>query len=317
MGGEVLVDWLNGQGFINNAMIVRSDLDASNGVIHEIDAVLFPPRDLLTTIAGRGLGTMVAAVRAAGLEPTLQGPGSFTVFAPTDAAFDALGAGAVEDLLMPQNQARLRAILDYHIVTEKLYASAAASNGVATTLADNDLRFRLFTATLAINGEATVTSLNIPCTNGILQIIDAVLTPPADPLTVATQRGLTTFAMLANNAGIAADLARVRRHTLFVPSEGAFMALAPAALAQLSDPGNVGLLRQVLLYHAVESALNLEQIIGLPSLTSLTGETLDVMPTPAAINNAFLNVSDIQTDRGLIHIIDNVLVPPGVILATE
>ena len=121
-------------------------------------------------------GTLVAAVQAAGLVDTLNGPGPFTVFAPTDAAFAALPAGTVDSLLLRENLDQLTSILTYHVVPGLAPASSlAGARGTVPTVNG---------ATLQIDGRdgvrvggATVTSPDVQASNGIIHVIDAVLLP--------------------------------------------------------------------------------------------------------------------------------------------
>jgi uncharacterized surface protein with fasciclin (FAS1) repeats len=120
--------------------------------------------------------TLVAAVKAAGLAGTLAGPGPFTVFAPTNDAFAKLPAGTVESLLKPENIAKLKAILLYHVVAGNLKSTDLKSGDVAT--ADNkDVNVQVSGGSVKIN-DATVTKADIPASNGVIHVIDTVLIPP-------------------------------------------------------------------------------------------------------------------------------------------
>src|SRR5690242_1251341 len=85
-------------------------------------ATAAPAADIVDTAAAGKFNTLVAAVKAAGLVDTLKGPGPFTVFAPTDEAFAKLPAGTVENLLKPENKAKLQQVLKYHVVAGKVMA---------------------------------------------------------------------------------------------------------------------------------------------------------------------------------------------------
>ncbi len=124
--------------------------------------------------------TLVAAVQAAGLAETLSGPGPFTVFAPTNAAFAALPAGTVESLLLPENKDQLTKILTYHVVSGKVMAAdlpAADANVATATVAGLDLSVRVEADGAAKANEATITSADIEASNGVIHVIDAVLLP--------------------------------------------------------------------------------------------------------------------------------------------
>ena len=116
-------------------------------------------------------------MQAAGLVDTLKGPGPFTVFAPTDAAFAALPAGTVETLLKPENKARLVAVLTYHIVPGKIMSKDLAGKiSNPKTVEGQTLAVDGTGATVKVN-QATVTKADIVADNGVIHVIDTVLLP--------------------------------------------------------------------------------------------------------------------------------------------
>lgn len=123
--------------------------------------------------------TLVAAVQAAGLDETLQQPGPFTVFAPTNAAFDALPAGTVESLLEPENSDQLTSVLTYHVVPG-MYTSADLSMDEPTTLTTvqgQDITISYADGKWWINETAEITIADVISSNGATHVIDAVLLP--------------------------------------------------------------------------------------------------------------------------------------------
>jgi len=120
--------------------------------------------------------TLVAAVKAAGLAETLSGPGPFTVFAPTDEAFAKLPAGTLEDLLKPENKAKLAAILTYHVVAGKVLAADAVKLDKATTVNGADADINVNGSTVTIDG-ATITATDVAASNGVIHVIDTVMLP--------------------------------------------------------------------------------------------------------------------------------------------
>jgi len=141
-----------------------------------------------TAIASADHSTLVAAVQAAGLVETLQGEGPFTVFAPVNAAFDALPAGTVETLLKTENKDQLVAVLTYHVVPGDIHAAdlikLIQDNGgefKAATVQGGELTFSLDGDKVKIvdgaGGTATVTAADLDQTNGVIHVIDAVLLP--------------------------------------------------------------------------------------------------------------------------------------------
>ena len=132
--------------------------------------------------------TLVAAVKAAGLVETLKGPGPFTLFAPTDAAFAKLPAGTVDTLLQPANRDQLRSVLTYHVVSGKVTSKELvrlirASGGEATfkTVQGAALTARLAGNSVAISdangGTAMVTKADLASSNGVIHVTDAVSLP--------------------------------------------------------------------------------------------------------------------------------------------
>jgi uncharacterized surface protein with fasciclin (FAS1) repeats len=121
--------------------------------------------------------TLVAAVRAAGLEGTLTGQGPFTVFAPTDDAFAKLPAGTVDALL--QDPQQLASILTYHVVAGKVLAADVVQLSTATTVNGNPVSIRVENGVVYVNG-AKVVATDVEASNGVIHVIDTVLLPPAN-----------------------------------------------------------------------------------------------------------------------------------------
>lgn len=133
-----------------------------------------------TAVAAGSFNTLVAAVQAAGLESTLRGAGPYTVFAPTDAAFAALAAGTVEDLLKPENKAKLTAILTYHVLPGEVMSSAIAGQTLEPATVEGAKLKAVGGAdgTVMIN-DAKVVTADVDASNGVIHVIDKVLMPPA------------------------------------------------------------------------------------------------------------------------------------------
>ena len=152
-------------------------------------AAMLPTRNIVeNAVNSKDHTTLVAAVKAAGLVETLSGPGSFTVFAPTNAAFAKLPAGTVETLVKPENKATLTSILTYHVVPGRIMANdiaakAKANGGTATyaTVNGGSLSFKRmgsrYMITDAKGGTAHITIPNVRQSNGVIHVIDTVLMP--------------------------------------------------------------------------------------------------------------------------------------------
>ncbi len=129
-----------------------------------------------TALAAGQFGTLAAALKAAGLVDTLKGPGPFTVFAPTDAAFAALPAGTVESLLKPENREKLTAILTYHVVAGRYPAARVAGLDSAATVNGGTIDIKADGGTVMVD-EARVIQADVTATNGVIHVIDKVLMP--------------------------------------------------------------------------------------------------------------------------------------------
>lgn len=125
--------------------------------------------------ANDDFSTLVAAVKAAGLVETLQGDGPFTVFAPTNEAFEKLPEGTVETLLKPENKAKLTAVLTYHVAPGKVMAADVATGEVKTVNGDTAM-IKVDEGTVTIDS-AQVIKTDIEASNGVIHVIDSVIMP--------------------------------------------------------------------------------------------------------------------------------------------
>jgi uncharacterized surface protein with fasciclin (FAS1) repeats len=136
-------------------------------------------KNIIDTAAANGqFKTLAAALGAAGLVGTLKGPGPFTAFAPTDAAFAKLPAGTVENLLKPENKAQLTSILTYHVVPGKVMAADVVKLKEAKTVNGKMLKVKVDGGNVMIN-DAKVTATDIQASNGVIHAIDSVVLPAA------------------------------------------------------------------------------------------------------------------------------------------
>jgi uncharacterized surface protein with fasciclin (FAS1) repeats len=134
-------------------------------------------KDIVDTAVGAGkFKTLVAAVQAAGLVETLKGDGPFTVFAPTDEAFEKLPEGTVASLLKPENKAKLIAILTYHVVPGKVMAADVVKLSEAETVQGSSVKIQVKGGTVMVDN-AKVLKTDIGCSNGVIHVIDSVILP--------------------------------------------------------------------------------------------------------------------------------------------
>ncbi len=177
---------------INGAMIKTPDVLQSNGVAHVIDSVMIP--DEISMVGGAAmyksktlaqnvvnapnLTTLVTAVKAAGLVDTLNAPGPFTVFGPDNDAFAKLPSTTIEDILKPENKAKLVAILTYHVVPGTYKVADLKDGQELTTVQGQKLKITKKDGKTMIN-DATITTPDVMQSNGIAHVVDTVLMPIA------------------------------------------------------------------------------------------------------------------------------------------
>ena len=155
--------------------LIRSIALAATVAFGTVTSAFAAEMDIVDTAAGAGtFKTLVAAVTAAGLVETLKGPGPFTVFAPTDEAFAALGT-TVDDLLKPENKDKLIAILTYHVIPGKVMAADLKDGMEAKTVNGETVMIDLDNG--AMVDDAKVVTADIAATNGVIHVIDKVILP--------------------------------------------------------------------------------------------------------------------------------------------
>lgn len=265
--------------------------------------------------------TLVEAVTAADLGPTLSGAGPFTVFAPTNEAFASLLAelGLTKAQLLA-NKPLLTAVLKYHVLGARVARSAVAPGQPVTPLEGGIFKIDATGADLVItdgrNRTARIVATDIPASNGVIHAIDKVLLP-ADKTIVQTAAANPSFSILVE-AVVAADLAGVLSgsgpFTVFAPTDAAFAALlAELNITKAQLLADKALLTKVLTYHVLPSRVLKAQVpVGTPVAT-VQGETLVVDASLAITDRrariARITATDILASNGVIHAIDKVILP--------
>jgi uncharacterized surface protein with fasciclin (FAS1) repeats len=317
----------------SEAEVIITDVYASNGVIHVIDAVL-QPLDIVDTAIAAGFDTLVAALSAtegtSNLVTALRGDGPFTVFAPTDDAFGDLPAGTI-DALLADPGGQLTQILTYHVLAGEYDATDAVGWAGApspATLQGQNLWVSVVDGRVFINAGtdsvAEVILTDIQTTNGIIHAIDAVLLP-LDIVDTAIAAGFDTLvAALSATEGTSNLVTALRGDgpfTVFAPTDDAFGKLPAGTIdTLLADPG--GQLTDILTYHVIaeDPALDAAAVIvldGKETPKTLEGSTISVdvvggeVVLNQATNNATVVLPDVIATNGIIHAIDMVLTPPA------
>jgi transforming growth factor-beta-induced protein len=345
-GAEVQITVSGGAVKVNDSNVIATDVLASNGVIHVIDAVLLPPAPVMpptgaaaqaaadivdTAVAAGDFKTLAAALTAAGLVDTLKGAGPFTVFAPTDAAFAKLPAGTIDNLLKPENKKQLTDILTYHVVPGKVTAADVTKLASAKSVQGEDITITVKDGKVMVNN-ANVVATDVMASNGVIHVIDSVIMPPsmttqtapAKPMNIVdTAVGAGNFNTLAaalQAAGLVNTL-KGGRWTVFAPTDEAFAKLPAGTVENLLKPENRQQLRDILLYHVTRGALDAAAVTKHSGVTMANGvrAPIAVADGKATIGGSNITATDIKATNGIIHVIDTVILPPGNIaqVATE
>ena len=265
-----------------------------------------------TAAADPQFSTLVAAVKAAGLAETLKSEGPFTVFAPTNSAFNALGSGTVDALTMEKNRDRLTGILTYHVVPAKVTAAEIKDVRFAETVNGQKLPVVVVNGGVQVGG-ARVVRTDIPCDNGVIHVIDSVLLPSSKNLVeVAESAGqFSKLLAAAEAAGLAEALAGEGPLTVLAPTDAAFARLPAGTLENLLKPENKGELAELLKLHVLEGRVQSAEALEAEEANALSGGTLifDVGNNGPTVNGARLVRTDLAATNGVIHVVDAVLTP--------
>jgi transforming growth factor-beta-induced protein len=259
------------------------------------------PKDIVSIAVADGRFTTLAkALTDAKLVETLQGKGPFTVFAPTDAAFEALGKETLGKLTAEQ----LTTILKYHVVAADLPSTALKAGPVAT--ASGLSAFVAIKDGAVTVNDAKVTTADVKASNGVIHVIDKVLLPPNLPQAAKFAGSFGTLLGAVEKAGLVDALSAPDANlTVFAPTDAAFAAIS-STVAGLSTSQ----LTDVLKYHVVAGKVLSTSLTAGSVPTLLSGKNLTVSLTGGVkINDANVVVADVVTTNGVIHVVDKVLVP--------
>jgi transforming growth factor-beta-induced protein len=315
LNGTIVVSMTPSPTINGNTAITATDIQGTNGVVHVIDKVLLPGKTIAEIAASdENFSILVEALTKAGLVDVLNGPGNFTVFAPTNAAFNALftqlGVSGIADI----SAETLTPILLYHVLgTEK--KSTDLATGYYSTLSPAQGNFASMNIWLAdgvnINKDTKVTAADIDAINGVIHVIDKVLLPPTIVDLAMANSNFSILVEAVVKAGLVETLNGPGPFTVFAPTNAAFEAL----FTELGVTGIADLtaeqLTPILLYHVVSGNVRSNQLTNGP-VETLNG-TIQISLTPSPTINATSNIvaTDVQGTNGVVHAIDKVLLPPA------
>tara|TARA_Y100000589_G_scaffold307110_1_gene322459 strand:+ start:2581 stop:3456 length:876 start_codon:yes stop_codon:yes gene_type:complete len=266
-----------------------------------------------TAAADGRFNTLVAAVGAADLAETLSGPGPFTVFAPTDAAFAKLPAGTVETLLKPENKEMLKSVLLYHVVPGNMPAKTVLGTPALVTANGQRLDVKMSNNGPMIDN-ANIILTDINTSNGTIHAIDTVVLPESMTIPQIAQKAgkFNTLLAAAKAAGLVDALSAKGPITVFAPTDEAFSKLPAGTIEMLLKPENKDQLAAILTYHVVPGRVYSNDALKAGSAKTLQGATARIRGDKQVVkvNDAKVIMADLDTSNGVIHVIDAVMLPP-------
>ena len=298
-GEEITIEQREDGVFLNgNVQVIMADIVASNGIIHVIDQVLVQETPLASIVdiatSNDSFATLVGALQAAELVETLQGEGPFTVFAPTNDAFEALDAIPSGDVL--------KEVLLYHVAAGKFAAADLLESGIVTTVQGDEVTIEMVDGKVLLNGSIEVVTADIEASNGIIHVITGVLVPSI--IGLAANPDLSTFVSVVRSLNLLEELEGEGPLTIFAPTNNAFAAL------ETVPGGNA--LREVLLNHVVTGRLTAADLLERGTITTLQGAeiTIEMIDGKVLLNGVVeVTMANIQASNGIVHVITEVLIP--------
>ncbi len=266
-----------------------------------------------TALSTPGFTTLTTLLTQADLVTTLQGPGPFTVFAPTDAAFAALDPGLTAFLVDPANVDALRNVLLYHVAPGSFDSLQVLTSPFLSMANSQRARISSAGSVLTIDS-APIAVTDIVCSNGIIHVLDGVMQPNLSRI-ADTAASTGRFEILLAAVG-AADLAALLDgpgpFTVLAPTNLAFSVLPPGFVDSLLLPQNKPLLQSILAYHVIPARAYADQALALGEVSTLNGNTVffGVVNGVPRVNGARIFRRDIDCLNGVVHAIDRVLLPP-------
>lgn len=256
--------------------------------------------------------TLLAAAQAAGLVDALKAEGPITLFAPSDAAFAKLGDEKIAMLLEPENKALLAAILTYHVAPGNLKAEQVVKVSAIDTLNGQRVDITLNEDGAFIDS-AKIVATDITASNGTVHVIDSVIMPSTnDIVATAVEAGsFNTLAAALQAAGLVEALQGDGPFTVFAPTDEAFAALPEGTVQTLLKPENKEQLAAVLTYHVIPGRVFSDTAASGATVKTLQGQTVTTRSEDGKVfvNDAQVVKADIDTDNGVIHVINKVILP--------
>lgn len=310
---KTAVDRYNGTVHFNQALVIKADTTCTNGVIHILDKVLLPTI-AETAVANGSFKTLVAALQKTHLVEAVNGKKVLTVFAPTDAAFEDLCKQTGCTLEQLLGRPDLKAILSHHVVAGASPSTAVAGKRLIS-LEGGNLEVSTDGKTVKVD-QATVTAADIPCSNGIIHVIDKVLLPPTtaskiDNLaaTLVADERCKILLKALEKVDLVSALSGDKEFTVFAPTDRAWTGLANKLALTVDEIMEREDLKKTLLNHVIKGTVYSKDLQDEMRAEMMSGSKLQVrlLGRGVRIANAEVTKADVLCTNGVIHYIDQVI----------
>ncbi|XP_040908040.1 periostin-like isoform X2 [Toxotes jaculatrix] len=294
----------NGIVTVNCARIIYGNQMATNGVVHVVDRVISPVGSTIKDILDNTeeLSSFSAAALASGMMDKLDQPGHYTLFAPTDKAFENLNPGYLERVM--DDKAVVTALVNYHLLNSVQCSEAIMAGSVYETAEGSTIEIGCDGDSLTVNGIKMVLKKDIVATNGVIHLIDQVLVPDsAKEVMELMGDSQTAFSDLVSELGLASALGPQTEYTLLAPHNDAF------TNEVMSTDQSV--LRFILENHILKLKVTLSELYSGQLLETLAGSLLRVFiyRTAVCIENACLIRGSKEGSNGALHLIRSLIKP--------
>ena len=302
--------------YVNQAQVSMADLGASNGVVHVIDAAVLPYETVLDVAIDANFTTLKAALDEAELVPTVSDPfATFTVFAPSNEAFDTLASTLGLDLAGVLALSNLADILTYHVLGSEVMAGSINNGDVVDAVSPtNTLKLTKTGAGEVYINQAKVTLADQMSDNGVVHVLNAVVLPDETVLDIALDNDFTTLKAALDKAELVPTIVDpFATFTVFAPTNEAFDTLASALGTDLNGILDLPNLADILTYHVLGTEVLAADITNGDVVDAVsTTNTIKLTKTSTGsvfVNQAMVESADLSSDNGIVHVIDAAILP--------
>uniref|UniRef100_A0A671RE87 Periostin-like n=1 Tax=Sinocyclocheilus anshuiensis TaxID=1608454 RepID=A0A671RE87_9TELE len=302
--GLYINHYSNGVVTVNCARIIHGNQVATNGVVHVIDRVISVVSQTIKDVieSNDDLASLNTVALTSGLQGQLAEPGHYTLFAPTNEAFDKLGSDVLERLM--SDTTVLQALLKYHLLNSVQCSEAIMAGSIYGTLEGSNIEIGCDGESLTVNGIKMVLKKDIVTSNGVIHLIDQMLMPDsAKQVMELIGKSQSVFSDMVSELGLSASMQPETEYTILAPLNGAFSDEVMSMDQRL--------LKIILENHIVKLKVSLSDLYSGQLLETLGGKLLRVFiyRTAVCIENACMVRGSKEGSNGVLHLMRSLIQP--------